>query len=291
MQVDSLKIVVITLKKQRNCLGGQQMSIFQKTSAYCLAAILAGAGIAGCGSTGPSNNQGTSYLALGFFTNVDNELVPIGAINSVLNTENPVLRLSGDPVDGISTDGVLIGTENRLSTQFIRQTRVDCTYEVPGSSIQIPGTSTPGGQVLSPAVFDDADNVPRIPQPNPDATVEETGRGQFWFSYVNIIPTDIYAFLNNNANSLPQLPYFMNISCTAIGVTQAGDILETNPVGIFVTFFDQADVASVVSDEGSSSVTEATGEFPLVDQEATVDENTGTDSEVQEPIDTDEFIF
>lgn len=266
------------------------MSIFQKTSAYCLAAILAGAGIAGCGSTGPSNDQGTSFLALGYFINVDDELVPIGALEGTLNSENPVISADGQLADG-KMDRVLIGTENRLSTQYIRQTRIDCSYEVPGSNLKIPTSSTVSGRILSPAVFDDGDNVPTIPQPNPDTTVEEGGRAQFWFATVNIIPTDIFAFLNNNINSLPQLPFFMNIDCVAVGVTQAGDILETNTVSIPVTFYDEADVISGESEDDTSSISEADDEFPIVEQEVTESENNNNDSEAQEPIETDEFVF
>lgn len=264
------------------------MSIFQKTSAYCLTALLAGAGIAGCGSTGPSNDQGTSYLALGYFTVVDEERVPIGSIDATLNSENPVLSATGQLVDG-RRDRILIGTENRLSAQYIRQTRIDCSFEVPGSNLSIPGTSTVSGRILSPAVFDDGDNVPTIPQPNPDATVEEGGRAQFWFATVNLIPTDIYAFLNNNSNSLPQLPFLMNVDCVAVGVTQAGDILETNAVSIPVTFFDESDV---VSSEPSSSAA-SDGEASIIETESETEANSGSSSQVDgsETVDTDEFIF
>lgn len=229
------------------------MSISQKAAAYCLVALLAGVGLTNCGGTGPSNDQGTSFLALGFFIyNDSNELVPIGAVDSTLNAESPALSVAGVLVDG-KRERVLIGTENRLSTQFIRQTRTDCRYEVPGSNLSIPNISTVQGQVLSPAVFDDSAKVPRIAQPNEDTTVADGGRAQFWFSLVNILPTDLFSFLNNSGNSLPQLPFLMNVTCTSVGVTQAGRVLETNSVSIPVTFFDEAEVAEVV---GSASVTQ-----------------------------------
>ena len=55
---------------------------------------------------------------------------------------------------------------------------------------------------------------------------------------IELVSPDIFAFINNNMNSMPQLPFRMQIWCTATGVTQAGDTVTTNPVYIWVRFVD-----------------------------------------------------
>lgn len=169
----------------------------------------------GCGSSS-NNDQGTSFLALGFFdsTGANGENGAFLPLFTDISAQGGAL--SG--FDGL-TRVAFIGLQNRLATQFIRVVRVDCSYDVQGSSLTIPDDSFNFSTVLGGS--DGGDGVANTS-----------------FSGFEIISPDIYSYLNNNQNSLPQLPFRMTVTCSATGITQAGDVLTTNPVQYFIQFLD-----------------------------------------------------
>jgi hypothetical protein len=137
---------------------------------------------------------------------------------------------------------ISIGSVNRLRDQFIRRTKIDCRYEIPGASpdLQIPTDSFPASSVSGPAFESPADDgaggstVPGTGLPESDGSV---GRTEF-----PVIGTGVYAYIVNNQNLLPQLPFTLNATCSVTGVTQSGDTLTTNEVTLGVIFVDPSEI-------------------------------------------------
>ncbi|MCB0324593.1 MAG: hypothetical protein KDD69_13515 [Bdellovibrionales bacterium] len=184
-------------------------------------------GAISCGSGSSNNDQGTSVTAIAYFAEDPDEpgVFPCDQAQS-----GAILPLFEDinVVDGrVGTDSYTsFGIQNMLAVQTFRVTRIDCSYSIPGSSIQVPNSSIATGIVLAPV-----------------ETGEDGGDQFAQFSCIPfpIVPPEIYSFVNNNQNSMPQLPFRMNVLCSATGVTQAGDTLTTNPLGFDVQFVDFAE--------------------------------------------------
>lgn len=184
--------------------------------ALLTAGVVLGLSSFGCGSAS-NNDQGTSFLALGFFQDTTGTIGETGTIV-------PLFTDVADPTLG-GGDGrsviTFLGLQNRIETQFIRVIRVDCRYDIEGSNLQIPDDSFTFSTVLG--------------------EVGSETPGAIGYAGFEIISPDIFAFLNVNQNSLPQLPFRMTVACTAVGTTQAGDTLTTNEVYYFVQFVDFAE--------------------------------------------------
>jgi len=169
---------------------------------------------------------------------------------------------------------VSIGLENRLRASFIRVTKIDCDYNVPGSSIPIPSDS-----VLVSAFLNASQNIggPQIGGAGGSGGVggaagggaagggaagggaagggaagggaagggaagggagggvvggNATGIGTQQYVVFKAISSSVFAYLNSNRNAFPELPFQLQITCSATGITNAGKVLETNQVGI-----------------------------------------------------------
>jgi hypothetical protein len=206
------------------------MSIkYNKKLLGVVSSIVVAAGI-GCGGSSTSNDQGTSFLAYGYFRLIEGEIVPVGGAILTLNPDN---TLTG--VDGVN-DIVLIGVENRLTKQFVRLQRADCDYTVDGSFIEVPSDSTPMSTVLADAPDETDENEAVVggdAEINPNRSIIATP--------INIVSADLAAFLNNNKAYLPQLPYRLTASCSVTGVTQAGDVITTNSLGFFINLVEESE--------------------------------------------------
>ncbi len=197
------------------------MSLIQrnKIASAVLAALLLGGAACG-GST--NNDQGTSFLASGYFdgaeTPVTGYVLPLASDIPNTGTETPdgAGFTNSFPADGLQAI-VRMRLENRLSSQFLRVSRIDCSYLVPGAS---PALVLPNDSFNASAVI------------QPEATTD------FPFQ---IISPDLFSYLNVNRNLLPELPFRMLAECSAIAVTQAGDTIRSNPLTFFVQFLDAAE--------------------------------------------------
>lgn len=194
-----------------------------------IAALLSLGLLASCGSGGTgSNNQGASFLAYGYFTIIDGEIVPIGNVNLPLFTDV-------SPFDGLSYQP-LIGVENKLTKQFVRLLQADCSYKIDGSFIDIPNDSSAMSTVLAAAPAPDAPEAPPVngdPEIDPNRSVVAHP--------IDMISPDLFAFLNNNRAYLPQLPFRMVATCSVTGVTQGGDVITTNGLPFAVQFYEAAE--------------------------------------------------
>ncbi len=197
---------------------------------------------AGCGGAS-SNNQGTSFLAFGWST-LDDLADPNPDLISIqvpLATDATALT----DANGLALDGaayyVGMALQNRLTTQFIRVVRIDCNYDIQGSTLSVPSDSLNVSAIIAPTEDPDATEGAN------SALVEESGN----FNYVGfpIVSTDILSYLNVNRNSLPELPFRMSATCHAVGVTQAGDTLETNEITLPVYFHDPAECCTGATGE------------------------------------------
>ncbi len=178
-------------------------------------------GVAGCGNGASNNDQGTSVTNVGFFGPDDDGTFPCELFQSL-----QIIPLFSD-FSQVDTQFALasMGILNNLQTQSFRISRIDCDYDVPGSSVTIPSDSHPGGIVLAPT----------------EAGADIPGFAQFGCLVFEIVTPDVFSFINNNQNSMPQLPFRLNAECSVTGVTQAGDTITTNPVSQVIQLFDVAE--------------------------------------------------
>jgi hypothetical protein len=190
-------------------------------------------------------------LALGYYApNDSDEFVPVAFANALLFADNGQAPVSGGTVlvDGQQLT-LWLGIENRLSKQFIRVTRVDCSYDVQGSNLSIPSDATPKGFVLGATDTTD------------DGFADDTAvRPQVGFLGLPLVSTDVFSYLNVNRNSLPPLPFRMTATCSATGISQAGDVFTTNPVSITIVFFEEAECCT--GDSGFQNGTGTGGTLP-----------------------------
>lgn len=210
-----------------------------------VSAMLCG-GLACGGST--NNDQGTSFLATGFFRNADGDEGVTGAqLPLALDPAVPPITTEDEEGEGdqggvLPGDGLtfitFLGLQNRLTNQFLRVVRIDCDYDIPGAdpTLVIPQDSYNFATVIQPAAGD-----PDDPDANPQPSEA--------FAGFQMLSTDLYSYLNVNRNRLPQLPFRMIASCRATGVTQAGDTFTTNDVLFPITFVDIAECCTGSSTE------------------------------------------
>lgn len=240
------------------------MSNFRKRFYLGVVAALAISGGLGCGSAS-NNDQGTSFLAFGFFqdstgaTGQTGSIVPLSADISGITVALPnEVELAADGLY-VTTS---IGLENRMDTQFIRVVRIDCDYSVPGAEVAIPSDSFAYSTVLGPVATDTGTGG------TDGGTGGTTSLGNRSFSEFFIVTADLYAFLNVNRERMPQLPFRMVASCSATGITQAGDVLTTNPLNYTVQFVDVSEccTASDTTDPGFQNGAGTGGDFTSFDE-------------------------
>ena len=224
------------------------------------AALVCGGVLAGCGST-TNNDQGTSFLATGFFGDVGGETglsglrvllvsdIPAisGALGIIdLDQEDDIFVLPADGADVY----IFMGLQNRLATQFMRVVRIDCSYDIPGASISIPDDSYNSSFVISAAGT--GTNGSNIQNGN----VIEPAEGYVSFT---VLSTDLMSYLNVNRASLPALPFRMTATCRAVGVSQSGDVFETNDLYFPITMVEEAETpTSSVGQIGSTTTSTTT---------------------------------
>jgi len=273
------------------------------------APVLAGI-VAGCGSSTTNNDQGVTFLALGYFADSAGT-TGVSGVNAVLSSDIGASGIQGIPGAVGQQTLVFMGVENRLRNQFIRLTKFDCEYLVPGSSLSIPPDSFAAAGVVTPN--------PGIGGPSIDGAGASgnvgfgaggggagaaggtagqaggatagatgggaggggtvgtsgpaTGQGGRLFSQFPVIGPDIYSYLNNNREALPELPFRMQALCRATGVSSAGDAFATNEAGITVTFFE---VAEFPNPDGGTGSTGTGGDVDGFDGGDTGDDGTTT---------------
>lgn len=203
----------------------------------------------GCPGTGTNNDQGTSFLATGFFVTGAGDQGDSGQI-VFLNVDSAT-QIAASQISNplfvpatIGDEGLergFIGLENRLTAQFIRTIGANCSYTVPGSdpTFEIPDDSYFFTTVLGPAASATQEAAASEGLPN---TV---------FVQIVIVSASNIATLSVNKNRLPALPFRMLVECDVTGVTQAGDTITTNVVNYQVIFAELPECcAAGTSDPG-----------------------------------------
>lgn len=196
----------------------------------------------GCGDAGSNNDQGTSVTATGYFTSAEADEGETGRIVP-LSSDIPTINAGAAPLDGqivITYMQVL----NRLVGQFVRLDRVDCDYTIAGASVPIPSDSFSVGAVIESGVQGGADGQ----------ITPSTGVVGF-----EVVSPDLFAFLNANRSSLPELPYRANATCFAVGVTQAGDTVSTNALNYTIQFGELSECCTGLGAGGGGGFQEGPG--------------------------------
>ncbi|MBL7661989.1 hypothetical protein JNK13_04465 [bacterium] len=207
--------------------------------------------IAACG-TASSNDQGTSFLALGFFADSTGSEGDNGTIFQILDTGEGLPTIVPTPGGA----GGFIGLENRLVNQFIRTTTLNCSYNIPGSSLVVPDDAFSFTAVISPAVISASSST------SGGGTNNSLITGTKAYAQVPFVTADVLDYISNHLNDLPPLPFEMVASCRVTAITQAGDELETNPVNYTLIFVEASSstTSSSTGDTSGDTTSSSTGE-------------------------------
>lgn len=181
--------------------------------------IVVGAGLFafGCGSGGSKNDQGVSFTLNGF--------APIDSSDSSDSTQGLVGTTA---TFGSEVSQVAVELQNNLYGQGIRVRRLYLSYNIPGENVSLPSTSVGITTVLGPSECADVTDrncvTTTLPAGFKTENVSKVG--------FPIVPSTVTDYLVLNRDSLPSLPFFMEVTVVAEGVTTAGDTLVSND-GVF----------------------------------------------------------
>lgn len=202
-------------------LEGNRMSILRSKLMTVIIGVVCSLALSSCGSSA-NNDQGTSFLALGFFQKIDGSVGLTGIFGLLNSSIDTTVPYNGIPDIDPDTEGFqypFFGVRNFLSDQFIRVNSIDCDYVVNGSSLPIPSESFPQGFVAGP----DSDTT--------SGDFENTG-----YIGITLVSSDVVEYLNNNIASLPEPPFRMTAICRAVGISQAGNTYVSNPSSIWIEY-------------------------------------------------------
>ncbi len=181
-------------------------------------------GLSGCGSGGSANDQGVAFSLNGFYDGVDGNPLS-GYYRATFGAELPF---------------VAVETQNNLIGQGIRVRRVYLNYSIPAAGITLPSTSAALTATLGPVECTNGPSVPEcvdttLPPAFMNANVAK--------SEFNLIPPTINEYLLLNRDSLPSLPFTMEVQIIAEGTTTAGDTLRTNEGNFNIDYVSDDGVA------------------------------------------------
>ncbi len=201
----------------------------------CLGAgFLAFVGLLGCGGGGdPDGDPGLVFRATGFVRGPEN-LGGVPGSAQISCTQPTVENAIADTAFAINLEttrffpdrgslggnpcGGYMGLVNALSQMALNVEEIAVRYEIPGAAIAIPENS------ITVSV-----------QINPSGSEEDAASGQTNLVYSQLLgqmlPEQMIAFLNLNANDLPSVPYAMNAYFQARGRAVNGARYTTNEVG------------------------------------------------------------
>lgn len=168
----------------------------------------------GCGT---SNDQGISFRSLGFFADGDGDAGDTGRCASLRDD-----TIIPNDTDGDGTlDGAFLGLQNNM-VQGINLDHVALSYQVSGSSLAIPNDVFALSARLGPASEQEPQNPSVI------------------FSQIIIVSPSIFKFINDNSSRLPDPPFSMVVTATAVGTTDSGDVFRTNRSNYQISFTAQS---------------------------------------------------
>jgi hypothetical protein len=156
------------------------------------------------GGCGTSNDQGISFRALGFFSDTTGETGESGRSTPLACT---------DRVEAA------IGLEN-VMIQGIQVERVQMTYRIAGSSLQMQPSQEAISGRLGPSSGQEPSNPPR------------------GFFDVLVLSDAQIDFLDQNRSQLPEFPFRLIATAQGVGTTDSGDVFFTNKVSYTVDFLD-----------------------------------------------------
>lgn len=202
------------------------MSLIIKSTVTGL--LLTGAfALTGCGGSS-NNDQGVAFTNLGFYSTDDEGVCEEAGITTA------VVGLSDLTSEGpltFSSVGTCLGVQNNMSTQFIRTQRVRLSYWVEGAVENPPDTIVAFTNVLGPVRTEGGEGE----QTGPSSSLPPgfSAPNQVIAGTV-ILPAEVRAWMSLNRDLLPEPPFSMVATAVVVGITSAGDQLESNPADIFV---------------------------------------------------------
>ncbi len=198
--------------------------MFKNLIAVVAAIVILG----GCGGGG-GNDNGGSVTAIGTYSGAPEELtgteLPPGNIGTIA------------PMGAFSFINVFLGVTNNMTEQSWRSQYAELSFDIPGASQNPPDTTSPLPGFTGPIA------AVGVISPIPNRM----------FAEFSVVPAATMQWIVSNQSLLPALPFTMNISIRAVGVTAAGNSLRTNVIGYAVYFVDEASSPGSRPSSSSSS--------------------------------------
>jgi hypothetical protein len=169
----------------------------------------------GCGSGG-SNDQGISFRTLGFVqgdvsTGPQVSVPDTGRCASLFDTTTIPNDTNGDGL----LDGGFLGMQNSMF-QGINVDHIDLSYHINGSGLAIPNDVFALSVRLGPVTGSEI---------NPTVGTNNLSTA---YSQIIIVSPAIFKFINDNSSRLPDLPFTLVASATAVGTADNGDVFRSN---------------------------------------------------------------
>jgi hypothetical protein len=155
-----------------------------------------------------------SFRSLGFFKDSSGSAGESGTCASLRDTT----VIPPPAPDGSGLEGGFLGLQNSMVSQGINVDHVNLSYFINGSGLAIPNDVFALSVRLGPANGNEAGNPSTV------------------FAQIVIVSPQIMKFLNDNSNRLPDLPFTLVASATAVGTADNGDDFTTNRSTFQVVF-------------------------------------------------------
>lgn len=208
-----------------------------------VAGFLVAGAVAGCGSAS-SNDQGTSFSLLGFFTEAGEEGEPLPTF---ANITFPISELDEEGEATVGAETSVMGVENFLGCQGLRADRLHLSYFVPGATDQPPSTIQAVSAIMGPSGgSSEGESVSGCESSLPPGFANISSRA---FVTVPVVPAAVREWIVLNRGSLPEAPFNLIVSAYVSGVTTAGDRYESNSVEISAEVTPDTIIAPTASEE------------------------------------------
>ena len=207
----------------------------------------------GCGGSG-NNEQGVSFTLLGFYQ------PPAGStsssVGSLVGDAGRIVSVSifkgNTGISVASQQTTYLGLSNNLTGQTIRTTKINYSYEIPGSSLSIPDAVQFVSFILTPVSNGTGVGSTGATTDLPDPAINQGKAGPTNFPQVVIFPPNVASWFNSNVASLPTGPFEIILTVTVEGITSSGSGLTTNPEYYTLDVFPRAGSGSSGSLGGGS---------------------------------------
>jgi|GEM_PF-5728067 len=195
-------------------------------------AVFISSSISACGGA-TNNDQGASFQAVGWQKrNADGDPEDSTGMSATLYTDGEASGLGSMKLSYLKF-------QNNMREQYIILKKIVCDYTIPslsGHSLPVLRDEFPEGAVLG-SIADEENS-------SGGTANEEYGARRQSLEFT-VYSDNLIQYLNLNQNLIPKPPFTITPSCWGVGVTEAGDVMESNRLSYYILVYEPSDPNSV----------------------------------------------